>query len=92
MVLTFFLIDFKRFLFSNPWVRGDPIVTEQSKTYSGHLSYLSQKEYFLMNFSVFFHEKDNFEKNSSSMFISDNYQRSQIIYWLPAIKLEGDNI
>ena len=44
-----------------------------------------------MNFSVFLHENDNFEKNSSSMFISDNYQRSQIIYG-PAIKLEGHNI
>ena len=44
-----------------------------------------------MNFSVFLHKKDNFEKNSSSMFISDNYQRSQIIYW-PAIKLKGHNI
>ena len=44
-----------------------------------------------MNFSVFLHEKDNFEKNSSSMFILDNYQRSQIIYW-PAIKLVRHNI
>ena len=91
MVLTLLLIDFKGFLFSNPWVRDDPMATGQSKTYLGHLSYLSKKEYFLMNFSVFFHEKDNFEKNSSSMFISDNYQRSQIIYW-PAIKLEEHNI
>ena len=44
-----------------------------------------------MNFSVFFHEKDNFEKNSSSMFMSDKHQMSQIIYWL-TIKLEGHNI
>ena len=55
------------------------------------MSYLSKEEYFLMNFSVFLHKKDNFEKNPSSMFISDNYQGSQIIYW-PAIKLEGPNI
>ena len=91
MVLTLLLIDFKGFLFSNPWVRDDPMATGQSKTYLGHLSYLSKKEYFLMNFSVFLHGKDNFEKNSSSMFISDKYQMSQIIYW-PTINLEGHNI
>ena len=91
MVLILLLIDFKAFLFSNPWVRDDPMATGQSKTYLGHLSYLCKKEYFLINFSVFLHEKDSFEKNSISMFISGNYQRSQIIYW-PAIKLEAHNI
>ena len=33
-----------------------------------------------MNFSVFLHEKDIFEKISSSMFILDKYQKSQIIW------------
>ena len=75
MVLTLLLIDFKGFRFSNPWVRDDPMATGQSKTYLGDLSYLPKKEYFLMNFSVFFHEKNNFETNSSLMFISENYQR-----------------
>ena len=60
MVLTLLLIDFKRFLFSDPWVRDDPIATGQIKTY--HLWYLSKKEYFSINFSVFHHEKNNFEK------------------------------
>ena len=55
--------DFKGFPFSNPWVRDDPIATGQSKTYLGHLRYLSKKEYFSINFSVFLHEKNNFEKN-----------------------------
>ena len=67
MVLTLLSIDFKGFLFSNPWFRDDPMATGQSQTYLGHLSYLSKKECFLMNFSVFRREKDNFEKNS--MFI-----------------------
>ena len=67
------------------------MATGQSKSYLRYLSYLSKEEYFLMDFSVFLHKKDNFEKNSSSMFISETYQRSQIIYW-PAIKLEGPNI
>ena len=35
MVLTLLLIDFKGFLFSNPWVRDDPMATGQSKTYLG---------------------------------------------------------
>ena len=62
MALTLLLIDFKGFLFSNTWVRDDPMATGQSKTYLRHLSYSSKKEHFLMNFSVFLHEKDNFEK------------------------------
>ena len=32
MVLTLILIDFKGFLFPNPWVRDDAMATGQSKT------------------------------------------------------------
>ena len=32
MVLTLILIDFKGFLFSNPWARDDAMATGKSKT------------------------------------------------------------
>ena len=49
MVLTLLLIDFKGFLFSNPWVRDDPMATGQSRAFELFI----QKRIFLDEFFCF---------------------------------------